>query len=545
MEQRRRELAHLVGWARLELAANDVLQGERQFAHISNLAAYLLALEMAGDIPEAVRQLRELRLHEADNANMCRLFCSISRVHEETERYLEGLQSPQQTTERTMPEIQSINMQMRTYRENLREHGQQARELNVPAHRGQHNPFKLEIQVVHTQLERFRDIFTTLAATFELLSMTFCEQLYHPALASLEDGELLTVKGALDSINMRMESLYDTAQNDKACTQQKIDVCDHLFKKAADERAARQQQKSAASSTTAQTAETTHKTLPNPAGHEAQRVEALRNELEETLPAPKTGDRRRPQALKPATRDASRIPTPDLATRAQQDDEEFPAATQASSTQYGAPSNYSGTLSAPLPPANAMMSFSAVEEQVHRRGQHNRAATIEPSNYIAEEGIAGPPQLGSVVRTRRSGQSRPRIFTGSFNALENGMQQLRLVGNYGSTTREMTERTGRPGPIVVRDFATPSGSGTPVTSIPPSPVTLSHRHDARLGREHENQDRVVDRRPRPEPRQVDRTRTETLGNTGTGFTDWLEQPGRNNNDRPRSSSSRRRRERTL
>lgn len=322
-------------------------------------------------------------------------------------------------------------------------------------------------------------------------------------------------------------------------------MCDHLFKKAADERAARQQQKSAASSTTAQTAETTHKTPQNSAEHEAQRVEALRTELKETLPAPKTADRRRPPALKPATRDASRIPTPDLATRAQQDDEEFPAASQAPSTQYGAPSSYSGILSAPLPPANAMMSFSAVEEQVHRRGQHNRAATIEPSNYIAEEGIAGPPQLGSVVRTRRSGQSRPRIFTGSFNALENGMQQLRLVENYGTTTREATERTGRHGPIVVRDFATPSGSGTPVTSIPPSPVTLSHRHDARLGREHENQNCVVDRRPRPEPRQLDRTRTETLGNTGTSFTEWLEQPGRNNNDRPRSSSSRRRRERTL
>ncbi|PPJ53908.1 hypothetical protein CBER1_04628 [Cercospora berteroae] len=544
MEQRRRELAHLVAWARLELAANDIFPGERHFAHISNLAAYLLALEMAGDLPDAVRQLRELRLHEADNATMCRLFCSFSRVHEETVRYLEGLQSPQQTIERAMPEIQTINMQMRTYREKLRDIGQQARELNVPAHHGQHNPFKLEIQVVHTQLDRFRDTFTTLAATFELLSMTFCEQLYHPALASLEDGELLTIKDALDSINIRMESLYDTAQNDKACTQQKIDVCDHLFKKAADERAARQQQKSAASSTTAQRPETTLKTPANSAEHEAQRVEALRTELEDTLPAPKTGDRRRPPALKAATRDASRIPTPDLATRAQQDDGEIPAATQAPSTHYVAPSNYSGTLSAPLPPANAMMSFSAVEEQVHRRGQHNRAATIEPSNYIAEERVAGPPQLGS-VRTRRSGQSRPRIFTGSFNALENGMQQLRLVGNDRSTTHEATERTGRPGPIVVRDFATPSGSGTPVTSIPPSPVTLWHRHDARLGREHENQDRIVDRRPRPEPRQLDRTRTETLENAGTSFTEWLEQPGRNNNDRPRSSSSRRRRERTL
>ncbi|KAM3418243.1 hypothetical protein BST61_g4244 [Cercospora zeina] len=546
MERRRRDLAHLVGYARLENAANDLrFPGDRQFAHTHNLTLYLLALEMAGDIPEAVRELRQLHLHETDYAAMCRLFCSVSRIHQEIERYLEGLQPPKQTTERAMVEINTINAQMREYRESLSAIGQQARGLNVPAHHGKHNPFKLEIQVVHTQLERFRDTFTTLAATFELLSSTFCEHLYHPALASLEGGELLNMREALDNINFRLELLYDTAQNDKACTQQKIDVCDHLFKKAAEERAARQQQKCAASSATPRTqpypAEDAHQTPSIPAEHDEPPVEALRAELRAALPAPKPDGRHRPSALKSATRDTSRIPTPNLAARAQPGDDGSLTATQAPSTQYGGPSN--GTLSAPLTPATVMSSFSAVEEQVHRRGQHNRAATIEPSNYIATETIAGPSQLGSVVRTRRHGQSRPRIFTGSFNALEHGVQHLRIADEDSSTTGEVTERTGRSGPVV-RDFATPSGAGTPIASIPPSPVTLLHRHDASVARETEILDRASDRRPRPEPRQLDRTRTETMGNT-TSFGDWLNQPSRNNSSRPRSSSSRRRRERTL
>ncbi|KAF2209773.1 hypothetical protein CERZMDRAFT_100177 [Cercospora zeae-maydis SCOH1-5] len=546
MERRRRDLAHLVGYARLENAANDLrFPGDRQLAHTFNLTLYLFALEMAGDIPEAVRELRQLDLHDTDYAAMCRLFCSVSRIHQEIERYLEGLQPPKQTTERAMAEISTINMQMREWRENLSAISQQARRLNVPAHHGKHNPFKLEIQVVHTQLERFRDTFATIAATFELLSSTFCEQLYHPALAGLEDGELLKVKEALDNMNFRLEFLYDSAQSDKACTQQKIDVCDHLFKKAAEERAARQQQKSAASSTTSRTqpypAEEAHQTTTTPAEHYEQPVEALRAELREALPASKPGGRHRPSTLNAATRDASRIATPDLAARAQLGDDDSPTATQAPSTPYDGPST--GSLSAPLTPSNFMASFSVVEEQIHRRGQHNRAATIEPSNYVATEAVAGPSQLGPVVRTRRHGQSRPRIFTGSFNALEHAVQRLRISDDDGSTTREVTERTGRTGPVV-RDFATPSGSGTPMTSIPPSPVTLLHRHDTSVIRETEIVHRDSDRRPRPEPRRLDRTRTATLEDT-TSFSDWLNRPSRDNSSRPRSSSSRRRRERTL
>lgn len=118
-------------------------------------------------------------------------------------------------------------------------------------------------------------------------------------------------------------------------------------------------------------------------------------------------------------------------------------------------------------------SFSAIEDQIARRG-HVRASTVQ-SNYAAV--AAGPPQLGSVVR--RNGRSVPRIFTGSFDELEESLQRLRASaantpnGSSRNVVALASQEKGKSN-VSVRDFATPE-AGTPNSSIPSTPTIYLRR----------------------------------------------------------------------
>ncbi|KXT06447.1 hypothetical protein AC578_6084 [Pseudocercospora eumusae] len=115
--------------------------------------------------------------------------------------------------------------------------------------------------------------------------------------------------------------------------------------------------------------------------------------------------------------------------------------------------------------AATVASFSAVEDQINHR-QKGEATTLDPVNYTTEDTdsasspVAGPPQLGSVIR--RGGRSTPRIFNGSFSQLEGGIHKLRSSRASNPSDSALQQ-------IEIKDFATPP-QGTPHTSSPSSPA---------------------------------------------------------------------------
>ncbi|KAF7187321.1 hypothetical protein HII31_11409 [Pseudocercospora fuligena] len=115
--------------------------------------------------------------------------------------------------------------------------------------------------------------------------------------------------------------------------------------------------------------------------------------------------------------------------------------------------------------ASTVASFSAVEDQINHR-QNGDNTTLDPVNYTTEDTdsanspVAGPPQLGSVIR--RGGRSTPRIFNGSFSQLEEGIHKLRSSRANNPSNSALQQ-------IKIKDFATPP-HGTPDTSSPSSPA---------------------------------------------------------------------------
>ncbi|KAI5369874.1 hypothetical protein Slin15195_G007520 [Septoria linicola] len=411
---------------------------------------------MANHSPLAAKRLGSLKLAANDYEGVCKLFCDISRVSEEVTRYRRGLQTSRCTIGYAKTALQRIDRYLKACRERMTDLNDGSYGIDFLSRCTHSEPAQTDTGEVYDKLLSDKETFDQIASTFELSLEAFDEELYHPFLSqSHSGGELCVLGHALDSINMSLQRNYDEAHTYKEFAEGKIRSC--AARLPYDPSSVQYVQRQSQPVDIALVAGSLRKNIIQTeisdclAQEEDQPVAVLRSELERTL-----GNRTMSSQSMAST--AAELATQDA------DHKKQPATRRNANTVSTASLHVNGAMSAPLHVGSAAASFSVVEEQVHRRGHHNRAATLESAaHYITTD--SGTPQLGSVIRTH--GRSMPRVFTGSFNELEAVTQHL-IDGES----------------VIVRDFASPTSTtpGTPV-SIPPSPATLHNRREAYLARE--------------------------------------------------------------
>ena len=357
------------------------------------------------------------------------------------------------------------------------------------------------------ELTRSRTAFEKMASIYIFLYQTFTEEVYNFMEARLE---LEAVWKGLDSLEECLQFLYNTAADDRVVAAEKEKQCRSRL--ARHDHAAEARRTRVASPTR----EGAHASLSAIPEHDIEPVAALRSQLEEVLSVSRPAHAAAPSVIQ----DVAQHQTLGQATCAQTEADDL-TITEQRSDEPAIPLGLGG--SGPLP--SSTVSFSAVEEQVHGRARLGR-----------DEYVTGGPDAGTLQSRRnnqlhritRNGRSVPRIFTGSFHELELGLASLHIGTTGSSSPLDVAPRTAATEPIMIRDFATPSGTApaTPMAaSVPPSPPAQTQRHYGVLSGEAMSDHRYGGRSGIPTGRF--HLRSQTVA------------------DRSRSNSSQRRRENTL